>query len=157
MESLVAALVGAIIGAASVHWFQDREFKKLGKGAARAVYMEMASNQTSARIGGHYMGGTLIGSVHAEVWIAEAARLGAYLEPRELMAVTWAYTLIPDAAIALETLRAGGGYKADDPERALLLEVVETIEPATRLLNAKVWTEAERADLDKGVPGWRGT
>jgi hypothetical protein len=148
--NLAVGAVGAVLGAAAAYLFQIREFKRLGKGAARAVYLELASNLTAARMGA---AGNVLGGISRDLYTSEAARLSAYLQPEELLAIAWAYAMFTDAEAALATLRSGGGRKADDPERALLEQFAAAISLATRPLNARVWSDAERARLEQGVPG----
>ena len=145
---ILAGVVGAVIGAAVAYGFQVRESRQLAKGAARAVYIELAANMTAARMGAK---GDPLGRVGRDVYLAEASRLAVYLRPNEMLAVAWAYQLIPEAEEALATLRAGGGRKADDPERAILAQAAAAIEPATTMLNPRVWSPGERAAHNRRV------
>jgi hypothetical protein len=132
LVNLAAGAVGALLGALAVYRFQIREGKKLGKGAARAVYIELVANMTTARLAAS--GDPELGSIRDDLYIAEAARLAAYLTPRELLAVSL-------------SVRAGAGWRGGpgvDPGRWR--------SPAL-LLNARVWTASERAELERGVPG----
>jgi hypothetical protein len=148
MTNLAAGAIGALLGAFAAFWLESREARKLAKGATRAVYIEMAGNLTAARSGA---AGNPLGWLHQELYVAEVARLSAYLSPPELMAIAWAYALVPAGQAALATLNAGGGRKTDDPERALLEELVTAITPATTMLNRKVWSAKERAALERSA------
>jgi hypothetical protein len=115
--------------------------------------MEIAGNMTTSRVGA--AGNPELDAIREELYLAEAARLATSLTPTELMAVAWAYSLVSAGATALATLCAGGGRKADDPERAILEQVVATITPTTTLLTPRVWSAKERVALERAVPSWR--
>ena len=152
--NLAVGAIGALIGALAAYRLQVRESRRLDRGAARALYMELAGNQTAARHGGTRMDARPpFFDLRRDVYTEEIARLGAYLTPQELLAVTWAYALLPAAETALESLQSGGGARGDDPERAVLLQLAAEIEHALVLLQPRVWTEAERRTLEQGIPG----
>jgi hypothetical protein len=59
LVNLASGVIGALIGAFAAHRLQIRESRRLTKGAARAVYLELTSNLTTlqtARPGGLVIG-----------------------------------------------------------------------------------------------------
>jgi hypothetical protein len=148
---LVSGGIGAVIAAAAAYWFQVHESRRLAKGAVVAVYIELVGNMTAARAAASDDTVGLLGPlgrVGRGVFLSETARLAVYLSPEEMLAVAWAYQLLPEAEEALSSMRRDT-RQANVVERALLLEVGEAIAKATRLLNRRVWSEAEKATMNR--------
>jgi hypothetical protein len=150
LVNLAVGVIGAVLGAFVAYRLQAREGERLARGAARAVYIELTSNMTAARMASE---GELLGELRQQIYIAESSRLATYLTASELLSVAWAYELVPAGMVALANLRAGAGHEADSTDRALLAVLAGEIEPTTALLNRRLWSDQERDALKRGVPG----
>jgi hypothetical protein len=145
-SGVVGAIIGAVVGAFVACRFEVRESEELGKGAMRAVYRELSGNGIAARMAASGRGP--LGSIRRDAWTAEMARLGAYLEPAELEAVSWAYQMFRDADAAIATIRSGRP-RLGSAFHAILEEYAIAAFDATTLLNPKTWSGRERQALER--------
>jgi hypothetical protein len=143
--NLGSGVFGALLGAFAAYRLQIRESRKLSKGAARAVYLELFGNLTTLQ--GAKPGGFL-GSFTADTWRVEQARLASYLPVDVLMKIAYAYSTFPNAETALATLKRASPGEFHS-ELATVRWVAQGFYEAAVPLNALVWSDEERARLGK--------
>ena len=153
MDSLLINLgsgaIGALLGAFAAYRLQIRESRKLAKGAARVVYLELTGNLTTLQ--GARPGVALIGAFSRDAWQAEQARLASYVTPEQLMMVAYAYSLFPNGQAALDELRRSGPIMDVSDEVSMVGHVAAAMGDAAESLNRNqtVWSAAEHERLEK--------
>jgi hypothetical protein len=146
LANLLSAAFGAVIGAMAAFAIQERESRRLAKGATRAVYLELTANGTTARIAAS--GNGPLGGLRRDAWTSEMARLGMHLDPSDLLAVAWGYQMFADAETALEVVKTGQA-KPGSIFHAVLEEFAIAAFDATAALHPKVWSDGERQQMTR--------
>ena len=141
--NLVSGLAGAVLGlggAFALQWRQNRSDKKA---AARATFMELASNTATLAI--MHDEGLFVPFLGATTWRDTRSKLADMLTPEEFAVLGTAYMRIEALLGAWQT------YQSRDPltgeERAAAGEAFDRVDEACTILEERGWASDERARL----------
>ena len=148
LSGLGGALVGSVIGFLGSWWLQRRALQHDERGAARALYFEMVTNSATLRRASE-IGPEPGDRLAYSTWEAAQSRVGALLEPDELMAVAQAYAYLPLCQASLDEIvrtRATSAVNHD-----ALVGGADLFHSAHELLRARAWSRHGQAKLATSV------
>jgi hypothetical protein len=140
LNSLLSGLAGAVLGLVGAYMIQWRATSESRAAAARAVFMEVASNSSALNM-------SRTSGVHVPLadstWLAEQARLAHGLSPAEFVVVATFYMRVG--------LIRGRGFPAGGaPVESLQLVAEEAFRrsaEAASILESRGWRPRDRAAL----------
>lgn len=143
LSGLGGALAGSLIAIVGAAWLQGRAQQQDQRGAARALYFEVISNAN--RLRRIVSPGPVVGRLSDSTWQATQSRMGALLNPQELMAVAQPYAMLALFQELIDSARESGMLSEADQKE--LTRGSGAFIQAVGVLSAKAWTKREREEL----------
>ena len=141
--NLVSGLAGAVLGLCGAFVLQWRQNRSDKKAAARATFMELASNTATLTI--MHVEGIYVPFLETTTWRDTRGKLADMLRPKEFAVVGTAYMRIEALLAAWQAYQPRDRLTIE--ERVTVEQAFDRVDCACFILEERGWAPGERAEL----------